>query len=373
MKHQIADYDYSSSCGRSVSYSSGLTSELSSYLFSDHESEASSVAPKIVPYRHNNRYLPASPEYSIYDHVKVPAKRRYDEKQYYIDTLPVKRPRIPAKATVEPPLCNGCQSKYREKPCTKVLSGIDLNNTYVNFAPKQFKPEIPVLKPLPPVPPKPLKYKQILPYLYSGKENDNSSNSRQKSADYVNHQMKYKSPYSGESFVLFKDTSSEDSVSPDECYGSDSYSDFNDDETNFMNITEKICDDLDLKRQTTAEISNVKDKEPQIYSMMVIRILSFAREKRSKKVSKAQLAVEDLLRIPHVVYLNCYSDDKSWERNTIIFGNQITEHLAVIKRRSQDEFETKAKKLYKILRDVKEKSFVKTAISKISTQIRKLF
>lgn len=107
---------------------------------------------------------------------------------------------------------------------------------------------------------------------------------------------------------------------PDECYGSDSSSDFNDDETQFMNITNRIIENMENDNTPAPYLNDLRDKEPFIYSMMVMRILNNAREAHSKKVGKCQQQIENLLDIPHLFDLHCFNDDKTWNANTKIFG-----------------------------------------------------
>uniref|UniRef100_A0A0K0ENB6 DUF4806 domain-containing protein n=1 Tax=Strongyloides stercoralis TaxID=6248 RepID=A0A0K0ENB6_STRER len=179
-------------------------------------------------------------------------------------------------------------------------------------------------------------------------------------------------PYNVNNKYTLKDGDNPRST-PDECYGSDSSSDFNDDETQFMNITNRIIENMENDNTPAPYLNDLRDKEPFIYSMMVMRILNNAREAHSKKVGKCQQQIENLLDIPHLFDLHCFNDDKTWNANTKIFGGQIVDHLGVIKRVSKKDYDEKTRKLYKILRDVKEKSFVRVAVGKITAQLRKLF
>uniref|UniRef100_A0A0N4ZDG3 DUF4806 domain-containing protein n=1 Tax=Parastrongyloides trichosuri TaxID=131310 RepID=A0A0N4ZDG3_PARTI len=324
---------------RSKSNSSGVSSELSSCFFTDDDTNFN-------PF--NQAKLSDSTTYSEFEG-RISSKVKYSDdesepevqKKYYeIESVPV--PIARKNRYISPPVKGIAYKNIK-------IESYNESNIYENIIPSK-----PVL------PPKPIKYVtknsnlDLIPHTKMYGVID------RKVSDNIDTKYKTKIGDCARS-------------TPDECYGSDSSSDFNDDETEFMNITNRIIENMEKDETPAPYLSDIRDKEPFIYSMMVIRILNNARNAHSKKVFKCQQQIEDLLNIPHLFDLNCFNDDKTWSANTKIFGNQIVDHLGLIRRVSQKDYDNKTRKLYKILRDVKEKSFVRTAVDKITAQIRKLF
>uniref|UniRef100_A0A0N5B382 DUF4806 domain-containing protein n=1 Tax=Strongyloides papillosus TaxID=174720 RepID=A0A0N5B382_STREA len=333
---------------RSKSNSSGVSSELSSCFFTDDDTNFNQF--------NQEKLDPDSTTYSEFED-RINCKEHSSDgdsltgieitkKFYDIEQLPIINKR--SKKIIQNSNRNSIYKNYK-------IDNYNESNIYENI--------ISIKKPsLPP------RGKRNLP-----KESSNMNNIVHSTKVYCNIDNEEVIGNNVNKNYLTKNINHNSRSTPDECYGSDSNSDFNDDETQFMNITNRIIENMEKDETPAPYLSDLRDKEPFIYSMMVMRILNNAREAHSKKVGKCQQQIENLLDIPHLFDLHCFNDDKTWNANTKIFGGQIVDHLGVIKRVSKKDYDEKTRKLYKILRDVKEKNFVRSAVGKITAQLRKLF
>ncbi|KAH7701999.1 hypothetical protein AAVH_30861 [Aphelenchoides avenae] len=196
------------------------------------------------------------------------------------------------------------------------------------------------------------------------------------------------------------------STTTDECYGSDdaavdiyencAASPANDGSTQFMDISDGIYENLKERAAlaSTASSSSSDNSSSSsrnadgqesledaaaLYGRLTALALSDARDSSSarKLLPEAQLSIEVLLGISGLHVELRQVDNARFSRNCAIFCNQVTSQLRKINGTSPEQFNETAKKLHRILGELRERKertpARKNALRKIVDKVRRFF
>ncbi|CAD5219718.1 unnamed protein product [Bursaphelenchus okinawaensis] len=174
----------------------------------------------------------------------------------------------------------------------------------------------------------------------------------------------------------------------DECYSPNDQvlndSDFDDDETEFMNATNKIYENLssvflkvEPQDQKTVEMPQTLppriqvEDEASLYGRLTALLLTEAKndKTKSKKITEVQEEVKIMFGIPSIFDLKL-DDDLAFSRNCAILGQLVATNLRQLHSQSPQEFSLQVKRLHKLLYSLKKKN---AFLSGVGRFVQRLF